>query len=83
MLKKEGAKIMQKTKIFLNGLCMMAFHAMGFAVFGIVLAMLMKLPNNMFSGILTWPIMLCVYYCASDDKTRELINKLMRGKTTD
>ena len=74
---------MQKAKSFIYGLGMMISHTVGFAIFGIILAMLMKLPNNMFGGILVWPLMLCLYYCAADDKTRELINKLMRGKTTD
>ena len=74
---------MRKTKSFLYGLCMMIFHTLGFAVFGIVLAMLIGLPNNMFGGILIWPIMLCVYYCAGNDETRDLINKLMESKATD
>lgn len=70
---------MQKAKSFIYGLGMMVSHTVGFAVFGIILAMLMKLPNNMFGGILVWPLMLCLYYCAADDKTRELINKLMKS----
>ena len=70
---------MQKAKSFIYGLGMMISHTVGFAVFGIILAMLMKLPNNMFGGILVWPLMLCLYYCAADDKTRELINKLMKS----
>ena len=74
---------MQKAKSFLYGLAMMACHTIGFAVFGIVLAMLIKLPNNMFGGILVWPMMLSLYYCAANDETRELINKLMESKPAD
>jgi len=74
---------MQKAKSFLRGLGMMACHTIGFAVFGIVLAMLIKVPNNMFGGMLIWPMMLCLYYCAANDETRELINKLMESKPAD
>ena len=62
---------------------MMISHTVGFAVFGIILAMLIKLPNNMFGGILVWPLMLCLYYCAANDETRELINKLMTGNSAE
>ncbi|MBQ4539479.1 MAG: hypothetical protein II995_07740 [Oscillospiraceae bacterium] len=74
---------MRKAKSFIYGLGMMVSHTTGFAIFGIILAMLIKLPNNMFGGILIWPLMLSLYYCAANDETRELINKLMTGNSAE
>lgn len=69
---------MKKAKSFFYWIGKLAFDTLGFAVFGLILAMLMKMPNNLFGGLLTYPIMICLYYYAADDEKRELINKLIK-----
>ena len=70
---------MKKVKVFFYWFIRLAFDTLGFAMFGVILAMLMKMPNNIFGGLFTWPIMILLYYYASDDEKRELIHKLMGG----
>ena len=71
---------MQKVKTFFYWFGRLAFDTLGYSMFGLILAMLLKMPNNIFGGLLTWPIMILLYYYAAEDEKRELINKLLGGK---
>ena len=68
---------MKKVKVFFYWFFRLAFDSLGFSLFGVILAMLMKMPNNIFGGLLTWNVMILLYYYAAEDDKRELICKLM------
>ena len=72
---------MKKFKSFLYWIGLLVSYLFGFTVFGIIIAMLLKLPDRMLSGFVAWAVMICFLLFGAEDDTRETIMKLItKGK---
>ena len=69
---------MKKFKSVLYWIGILVSYLFGFTVFGVIVAMLLKLPNVMLSGFVAWAIMICCVLYGADDETRENIKKLIK-----
>lgn len=69
---------MKKFKSFLCWIGLLVSYLFGFTVFGVIIAMLLKLPNVMLSGFVAWAVMICCLVFGADDDTRETIMKLIK-----
>lgn len=66
---------MKKVKSFFYWLGVLAFYLVGYSVFGMIVGMLLKLPNTMFSGFVAWSVIICGLLFTADDETKEFIKK--------
>lgn len=68
---------MKKFKSVLYWIGLLLFYLFGFTVFGVIIAMLLKLPDKLLSGFLAWGIMICCVLFGAEDETRDAIKKLI------
>lgn len=64
---------MKNIKSTLYWIGFLAAYLAAFMLFGLIVAFVFKLPDNMVGGMLSYSLIICGLLFAADDETRELV----------
>ena len=68
---------MEKRKGTLYWIMILLLNLIGYVLFGIIVVMLCKMPNTIFSGYASWAIIICMMLYAGDDELRDAFKKIV------
>lgn len=72
---------MKKVTNCLYWVAVLVSYLVGFTLLGMIVVFMLQLPpDNMFSGLVAWDVMICIMVFAADEKTLEMLKKFAGGK---